>query len=88
MIEVDLRISSRMDQRVHSTFSYVLNQSILHNLQYALVWDSLRPHASNEGGTIDLSSDADVATEWVSFSKVRKIAKNFSFLLVVEPDET
>jgi hypothetical protein len=44
---IDLRISNRMDQPVHSPFSYVLNKSILQNLQYALVWDSLRPSHDN-----------------------------------------
>ena len=43
VVPVDLRISARMDQKVHSPFTFVINQSILHNLQYALVWDSLRP---------------------------------------------
>jgi hypothetical protein len=47
------------------------------------VWDSLRP-ISNENGSIDLEND--VATEWLSFSKVKKYAKNFSFLFVIDPD--
>lgn len=63
----------------------MLNESILHNLQYALVWDSLRPFAG-ESGTIVFQSGYEVATVWLSFSKVRKIAANYSFLMVTDPD--
>jgi hypothetical protein len=71
LIPIDLRISDRKDQPAHYQFHYVRTESILHNLRYALIFDSLRPNTST----------SDSASEWLSFSKAKKLARNYSFLL-------
>jgi len=62
---------------VHSKFNYVLTEPIIHNLRYALIWDSLRPELHDD--------DADDADEpdsaFLSFRKVKSIASNFVFLI-------
>ena len=55
VIPVDLRISARNDAPVHSKFNYVVTESIIHNLRYALIWDSLRPELHDD----DQADDAD-----------------------------
>lgn len=65
MIGVDLRIGDRNDQPAHAPFTYVLSETVLHNLRYALIWDSLRPEEEES------SNQENMKTEWLSFSKVR-----------------
>ena len=71
LVPVDLRISERKDQPAHYQFHYVRTESVLHNLRYALIFDSLRPTT--------LTSDS--VAEWLSFAKAKKLSRNYSFLL-------
>ena len=84
-------ISDRKDEPVHSPFTYVISETILHNLQYALVWDSLRPSDEKES-TMATSPNSDSQNKpespvtWLSFSKVKKLARNYSFLIIMDTD--
>ena len=90
VVQIDLRISDRKDEAAHSPFTYVQNESILHNLQYALVWDSLRPGSEDKESTMATSPSSNKSLEppdtWLSFSKVKKLARNYSFLMVMDTD--
>ena len=81
MIGVDLKIGDRNDQAVHAPFTYVLSENVLHNLRYALIWDSLRPE------TEEPSNQENVKIEWLSFSKVRSLARNYSFLVRLQEEQ-
>lgn len=48
------------------------------------MWDSLRPIVSDQN---NCQTDQEMTTMWLSFSKVRKIAKDFSFLMVIASHE-
>ena len=78
MFAVDLRIAIRNDENAHAPWNYVRTESLLHNLQYAIMWDSLRPPKEKAGESPPKDS---IAHEWVSFSKARRIAKQHSFLM-------
>jgi hypothetical protein len=77
--KVDLRISQRDDIAAHSTFTYVLNESVLHNLRFALIWDSLRPEVDDAHE--DQADSQEI--KFMSFSKIKPIATNFAFLIKI-----
>ena len=74
---MDLRISDRNDAPVHSKFNYVLTEPLIHNLRYALIWDSLRPELHDDHA--DDANEPDLA--FLSFRKVRSVASNFVLLI-------
>ena len=77
LLPIDLRISDRNDCPCHQMFYYVTDQSVLYNIRYALIFDSLRPE--NEDDSIQAVGNSK--SEWISFSRAKKIANNYTLLI-------
>ena len=79
LLGVDLRISDRNDCQCHQMFYYIVDESVLYNIRYALIFDSLRPANDDES----VSSVGNSKSEWMSYSRAKKVARQYQLLLCI-----
>ena len=79
LLGVDLRISDRNDKQCHQMFYYIVDESVLYNIRYALIFDSLRPGNDDDS----VSSRGNSKSEWISYSKAKKVARKYQLLLCI-----